>query len=75
MFWIVATYARCLQILAVDAPAVHADFAPGFTELVAALGIASPADLGRQAQDVLGYLPRLRHLTDAILAADPETQD
>jgi hypothetical protein len=72
IFWIVATYARCLKILAADAPAVHADFTPGFEELVATLGIASPADLARRAQDVLGYLPRLRHLTEAILAANPE---
>jgi hypothetical protein len=75
MFWIVATYARCLTILAADAPAVHADFAPGFAELVAALGITSPADLTRRAQDVLDYLPRLRRLTEAILKANPEIED
>ena len=75
MFWIVATYARCLTILAADAPAVHADFRPGFAELIAALGIASPAGLARRAQDVLDYLPRLRRLTEAILAANPEIQD
>ena len=75
MFWIVATYARCLTILAADAPAVHADFRPGFAELIAALGIASPAGLARRAQDVLDYLPRLRRLTEAILAANPKIQD
>jgi hypothetical protein len=75
MFWIVATYARCLTILAADAPAVHAEFSPGFVELVAALGITSPGDLARRAQDVFDYLPWLRRLTEAILTANPEIQD
>jgi hypothetical protein len=72
IFWVAATYARCLKILAADAPAVRADFAPGFEELVADLGITSPTDLTQRAQDVLEYLPRLRHLSEAILAANPD---
>jgi hypothetical protein len=69
IFWIAVTYARCLKILAADAPAVHADFAPGFEDLAADLGVASPAGLAERAQDVLRYLPRLRNLSEAILAS------
>ncbi|MDF2744788.1 MAG: hypothetical protein K0S88_6166, partial [Actinomycetia bacterium] len=49
VFWIAATYARCLAILASDAPAAAPGHTPGFVELLGDLGIASPADLGRRA--------------------------
>lgn len=73
VFWIVATYARCLKILAADAPDAYADFTPGFEELLADLGIAS--GLTRRAQEVLDHLPHLRRLTEAIIAANPEIHD
>jgi hypothetical protein len=73
VFWIVATYARCLKILAADAPDAYADFTPGFEELLADLGIAT--DLTRRAQDVLDHLPRLRRLTETIIAANPSIHD
>ena len=41
VFWIAATYARCLAILASDAPAAAPGHTPGFSELLGDLGIAS----------------------------------
>jgi hypothetical protein len=76
VFWIVATYARCLKILAHDAPAAtQALFTPGFGELLADLGITSPAGLQQRARHVHAFLPRLREVTEAILAANPAIQD
>jgi hypothetical protein len=73
VFWIVATYARCLKLLAHDAPPhTTAAFAPAFAELLADLGIVAPADLRRRAQDVRAFLPRLREVTEAIIAANPD---
>ena len=76
VFWIVATYARCLTILASDAPPTTlASHTPGFEALLTDLGVASPADLGRRARAVVAFLPRLREVTDAILAANPAIRD
>lgn len=76
VFWIVATYARCLTILAGDAPAAtRARHEPGFAALLADLGVADPAALGRRARETLDFLPRLREVTEAILAANPGIQD
>jgi hypothetical protein len=75
VFWIVATYARCLKILASDAPTVtQTRFRPGFGELLGDLGIGSPADLRRRAQDVHDFLPRLREIKETILAANPSIE-
>lgn len=74
VFWIVATYARCLKILDTDAPSLRAAFTPGFEELIGDLGITSPADLAPRAQQVLDYLPHLREVAAAVLAANPEIQ-
>jgi hypothetical protein len=76
VFWIVATSARCQTILASAAPAaVEARHRPGFEALLADLGVAAPADLGRRAREVRAFLPRLAQVTEAILAANPGIQD
>jgi hypothetical protein len=76
VFWIVATYARCQKLLAADAPpATLACCSAGFRELLGDLGIGSPADLRRRAQDVRGFLPRLGEVKEAILAANPGIDD
>jgi hypothetical protein len=71
VFWIVATYARCLALLHADALALVPAFEPGFAALLADLGVASPADLPRRARQLRAFLPRLTEVRDAILAANP----
>ncbi|MEV4627220.1 hypothetical protein AB0J90_13105 [Micromonospora sp. NPDC049523] len=72
VFWIAVTFARCHQILAVDAPPRLWDsLAPAFEELVADLGLTTGVDLRRRTADVLGFLPELDRITEAILAANP----
>jgi hypothetical protein len=49
--------------------------ARGFASLLGDLGVASEADRRRRAQEVHDYLPRLREVKDAILAATPSIHD
>jgi hypothetical protein len=76
VFWIAATYARCLTILASDAPpATRARHETGFAALLSDLGVAGPAALQRRAGETLGFLPRLREVAEVILAANPDIVD
>jgi hypothetical protein len=76
VFWIVATYARCLNILHHDAPAdVQEQFTVGFRSLLADLGIESPADFQRRSAAIRDSLPRLWDVAMGIIAATPEVQD
>jgi len=72
VFWLVATYARCLKVLDHDAPvAVQAQFMPGFRQLLADLGITSFADLQQRGEQVRGFLPQVWAVAEAIMAANP----
>lgn len=72
-FWIIATFARCHKILAVDAPPdQQTALAPSFKEAVADLGITSSDDFVSRARDVIQFLPKLWETTEAILHANPD---
>lgn len=73
VFWIAATYARCLKILAHTGR--EAAFTPGFLDLAGDLGVASAAGLRERALRVRAFLPRLRQVRDDILAANPDVTD
>jgi hypothetical protein len=76
MFWIVATYARCLKILHHAAPSeLREQFEPGFRQLTGDLGITSFADLQRRGQQVERFLPRLWEVAEEIMAANPGIED
>lgn len=72
MFWIVATFARCHTILAVDAPDLVARFAPGFRDVLAELGIGSGDDLRRRAHEVAGSLPDVWAVAESIVGTTDE---
>jgi len=73
MFWIVATFARCHKILASDAaPDLGQSLAPAFYDAVGDLGITSPGDLIRRAENVARFLPRLWDIAEAIMLANPD---
>ncbi|MCB0111956.1 MAG: hypothetical protein KDE53_38800, partial [Caldilineaceae bacterium] len=74
IFWIVATYARCMIVFTEDAPALLAQYTPGFFALLADLGIKDHADLVRRRTMVLDTLPQLRQLATVIMDATPEIQ-
>jgi hypothetical protein len=71
VFWIVATFARCHTILAVDAPDLQRAHAPAFDAVVADLGIRSSADLRSRAQAVIKFLPHLWETAEAIMSSNP----
>ena len=71
VFWIVATFARCHTILAVDAPQLQRAHAAAFDAVVADLGIQSSDDLRRRGEAVINGLPRLWEAAEAIMAANP----
>jgi hypothetical protein len=76
VFWIVATFARCQAVLAADAPPdVRRDLAPAFDELLADLGIGSPADLLARADHALRFLRAVWETAEAVMAANPEIAD
>jgi hypothetical protein len=73
VFWMVATYGRCMQVFAQDAPgAIQECHASGYHALLAMLGIAAAGDLVRRSAQVQAFLPRLQAVTEAVLAANPE---
>ena len=71
VFWLLATFSRCLQILdATDAAgrARHHDaFAAAVAELV---GVRAPEDLRRRRTELQHELPRLQELARMIVAQD-----
>jgi hypothetical protein len=71
VFWIVATWARCMTVFHNDAPELERRFDAGFRATVADLGIASFDDLQRRAAALEAYLPRLSIVAAAITDATP----
>lgn len=72
VFWLAATWSRCMAVFAADAPpSVQDRFEPGYRRLLADLGIASAGDLRRGGMEIAAALPRIRDVADAIMATNP----
>lgn len=72
VFWIVATYARCMSVLQRDASIeVQERFEPGFRALLGDLGIDSDSDLARRGAEVERALPWLWEVAEGIMDANP----
>ena len=69
VFFVVATFARCHSILAVDAPDTLRALAPAFDELLGDLGLACTDDLLRRAAAVRRFLPTLWATASALRGA------
>jgi len=67
VFWIVATFARCHTILALDAPELQRAHAPAFDAVVADLGIHS-SDLRSRGEAVINFFPRLWETAEDIMS-------
>lgn len=73
IFWMVATYTRCQQVLYHDAPVEIQDrFSSGYRQLLGDLGITSFADIQQRSEQVKAMLPRIWVVAEAIMAANPE---
>jgi len=73
IFWIVATWSRCLAIIHADLPYLERDgHDHGFRELLGDLGIASSSDLRQRGERVKALLPAVRDVADQIMSANPD---
>lgn len=76
VFWIAATYARCMQVLANDGSAeLQARHNVGFLRLLGDLGIVSYNDLIMRTAQVEATLPHVWAVAETIMAANPEIED
>jgi hypothetical protein len=72
VFWIAATYARCMTVFEADAIELVAGYERGFRVLLADLGIVTMADIVRRAGEVEAFLPAVWEVAMAIIEANPE---
>jgi hypothetical protein len=73
VFWMLATYARCMSVLYRDAPTdVQDQHMPGFLALLSDVGIASVADMQQRGEQLVAFLPALMHIAEGLMRAHPE---
>lgn len=76
VFWIAATYCRCLKILFSDSPVeMYERFEAGFRRLVGDLGIVSFSDIRERCAQVNAFLPQVWDTAETILAANPGIEE
>jgi hypothetical protein len=76
VFWIVATYARCLAVLHRDAPiALFEQSEAGLRNLLADLDIATTGDLLTRADVVRAFLPQIWDVATEIMDRTPRITD
>ncbi|HET7559139.1 MAG TPA: hypothetical protein VFK80_04185 [Limnochordia bacterium] len=75
VFWLAATYSRCLKVFQADAPGLFERYEPGYRRLLADMDITSFADLKRRGEAVRAALPAVWAVAEAIMAANPEIED
>ncbi len=72
MFWIVATFTRCLDVLAgADETDRYQEADAPFRAMMADLGICSFADIRDRSREVIAMLPAIRDTADRILERTP----
>ena len=76
VYWIVATYSRCLAILHNDGSRDEQEnYAAGFHDLLADLGITSFAGLQERSQRAREFLHRVWDVVEAIMDANAEIEE
>jgi hypothetical protein len=73
LFWMVATYARCLTAIHAALPREQCEpWDRRFRALLADLGIASSADLQRGGEAIEASLPHVGNVAERIMTANPD---
>jgi hypothetical protein len=73
MWWIVATFTRCLNVIATtDNEALFRQADAAFRALMDDLGLASVGDLRARAGEIVASLPAIREVANRVLARNPE---
>lgn len=76
VFYMVATYARCQDILSRDGtPGQYGRHLAGFNALLADLGIHDSEDIARRTAQVEARMARVWRTAESIMAANPEAVD
>ncbi len=75
MFWIAATYARCMNVLETDAPDEAHRYQEGFRALAFDLGVPTLADMERCVEQVKVSLPWLEAVCAEIMKSTSEVED
>jgi hypothetical protein len=72
LFWIAATYCRCMAVFAQDGtPEIQSSHEPGFHALLADLYVATPEALRRRKEGLVAFMPEVCAVAEAIMAANP----
>lgn len=75
IFWIVATYCRCMAVFAQDGtPELHANHELGFRRLLSDLGIVTTDDLRQRKDELPDFMPQVWTVAEAIMAANPSIE-
>jgi hypothetical protein len=72
VFWIVATYCRCMMILRTTHP--KTEFEEDFRGVLATLGIESPQALQHGADEIERFLPRVWAMAEYIMRKNPDIE-
>ena len=73
VFWIVATFSRCYEILKVDGSLeLQQTCLSAFDSILADIGIYTTDDLISHAQRTIEYVPKLRDTSEKIMLANPK---
>lgn len=67
VFWMLATFARCMTVLWMDDTAAWGAFLPDLRALLAALGIHGDADFAARRAQLQALLPEIHAVTEQIL--------
>lgn len=68
VFWIAATYARCINVLEADAPDLAIRHDAGFRALAGELGVATFGEMVERVEQIEASLPWLESVADDIIA-------
>ncbi|MFF2889395.1 hypothetical protein [Paenibacillus sp. NPDC057967] len=71
VFWIAATFARCHQIFAADAPHLRQLYLPALQALTDDLGVTDASAMASRAEAVLQFLPELWATAERMLQLNP----
>ncbi|RJE86218.1 hypothetical protein D3P07_19280 [Paenibacillus sp. 1011MAR3C5] len=74
VFWIAATFARCHQIFAADAPHLQQAYLPALLALSDDLGVTDASAMASRAEGVLQFLPELWEAAERLLQLNPAIQ-
>lgn len=75
VFWIIATYSRCMNILYHDAPDIYQHHLADYYQMLNLLGIFSSEDLRFANEESRKILPRVMEIAELIIRSNRDIRD